>query len=1103
MTKVIKITVLKFLGPLLIMVISNVSLFALGPDTVWTKIYGTNQHDWGNAGKQTIDKGYIITGVTNYGINERDIWLIKSDSLGNMEWTRVFSGAGNWPDEGFSVQQTTDSGYIVAGYSFSFNTSYDVWVIKTNRMGAKTWEIIYNDIYDSDEIAYSIVTTLDTNYVVTGETYGIVLLQKISKTGNIIWTKTYGDYNYISEGRDIQQTVDGGYIIAGATNALGNGGFDVYLIKINSFGDTLWTRTYGGPAWDFGYSVRQTPDTGYIVVGKTESFGNGGCDVYLIKTDRNGNLLWSKTFGGTSNDFGRAVRLTADGGMIIVGSTFSFSTEAPDVYVIKTDKNGDTLWTKVLNSGRWDSGNSIEQTTDGGYAITGETYYSLGGQAGSNVWFIKLNSLSIHSPNGGEIWDGGNNHNIRWYHENTALVSYYKLLYSLDGGNSYPYVIADSIENTDTLFVWFAPPINSFTVKVKVQAFNNVGEIIAEDMSNENFSIVTCPILVSPNGNEVWESGSTHTITWSVIGSGFASYRLLFSADGGNVYHDTIATEIPPDSSHWNWTLPLIHSFTCRVKIQILDSLHNTISEDVSDTNFSIIDIIPPTPFSLISPPDSAILSILRPTFTWQSSFDSISGFKYYKIYLNDSVKATLFDTTWTANYNLQEGYNNWYVIACDSANNMRRSNETWTFLIDTTNPDIVILISPDSGIYVTDSFVQFIWHKANDNLSGIDHYVLQYALDIGFSQGLVETTTVDTTFTAILSDTIYYWRVRAVDRANNSGPFSIPWQFEVDTHIPAAPDLILPQSGIYLSDTLVDFEWSAVTIIGKQSEQNHRQLKANGRVEPLSSPVRYILQVDTVIDFISPLIVDTFDVNSATIPLYENFPFYWRVKAYDLAGNQGPYSNSDSFGVDITAPVVESTTVWTDTSYIGPFEVRARVTDNLAGVDSVILFYQRDEDPNWISTVMSLTGPNWYGDTIPAVANQNDTVRYYIKAVDKAEPGNITFDPQGAPTNYYWFIANYTGIAEAQVKPRSFSFSLKGNPIKGKAVFNLALPEDADITLRIYDVSGRLIDKPIHGRKSAGVYAIPWTKAVSAGVYFYSLESPWLKKVGKFVLLR
>ena len=152
----------------------------------------------------------------------------------------------------------------------------------------------------------------------------------------------------------------------------------------------LWTKTYGGTHPDHSYSVQQTSDGGYIIVGSTLSFGAGIYDVYLIKTDANGDTLWTKTYGGTNTDEGLWIQQTSDGGYVITGSYDSYSAVDYDVYVIKTDPNGDTLWTRTYGGNGWDDGYSVQQTSNGGYVISGCT-----GSVGEAylVWLIKMKFL--------------------------------------------------------------------------------------------------------------------------------------------------------------------------------------------------------------------------------------------------------------------------------------------------------------------------------------------------------------------------------------------------------------------------------------------------------------------------------------------------------------------------------------------------------------------------------------------------------------------------------------------------------------------------------------------------------------------------------------
>jgi hypothetical protein len=339
----------------------------------WIRTYGGTNDDVGWSAQQTTDRGYIVVGNTrSFGAGNDDVYLIKTDSTGDTLWTRTFGGMNS--DFGNSVQQTSDGGYIVVGYTNSFGVvMFNVWLIKTDSLGDTLWTRIF--VGTQEDVGLSVQQTSDGGYIVagyTGASCADVYLIKTDSTGDTLWTRTYGG-PYHNGGWSVQQTSDGGYIVAGFTTYSGANDMNVYLIKTNSTGDTLWIRAYGGMYDDAGYSVQQTSDGGYIVVGYTESSGAGGEDVYLIKTDTSGDTIWTRAYGGMNSDLGYSVQQTSDGGYIVAGFTNSFGAGFLDVYLIKTDSTGDTIWTRTYGGMNFEYGYSVQQTLDGGYIIAGVT----------------------------------------------------------------------------------------------------------------------------------------------------------------------------------------------------------------------------------------------------------------------------------------------------------------------------------------------------------------------------------------------------------------------------------------------------------------------------------------------------------------------------------------------------------------------------------------------------------------------------------------------------------------------------------------------------------------------------------------------------------
>jgi hypothetical protein len=279
----------------------------------------------------TSDGGYIMTGITHeYNLHVGDVWLVKTDSTGDTQWNKTFDSSPYLMDSGNCVQQTIDGGYIITGYADNDGYTSTLWLIKTYQNGYEQWSKKFNGIWGNR--GYSVLQTLDSGFIITGYKDDIVWLIKTDNSGNEQWNKTFGENS--GSGNSIQQTIDGGYIITGYEYMGSANSHEVWLIKTNQNGDMQWSKTFGGTNHDVGRSVDQTKDGGYFITGDTDSFGAGSNDVWLIKTDNNGNMQWNKTFGGMNYDFGWCGQQTYDGGYIITGIRTS-SADNYDLWLIK------------------------------------------------------------------------------------------------------------------------------------------------------------------------------------------------------------------------------------------------------------------------------------------------------------------------------------------------------------------------------------------------------------------------------------------------------------------------------------------------------------------------------------------------------------------------------------------------------------------------------------------------------------------------------------------------------------------------------------------------------------------------------------------------
>jgi hypothetical protein len=323
---------------------------------------------------QPAGGGYIISGTENrVGVYD-DIYLLRTDNIGDTLWSRSFGASGS--DRLFFMQPSTDGGFLMTGYSSSFGSPDKIILLKADSLGNLLWVKSMGGP-GSNNYGYDIIETYDGNYMLAGS-FGIspfstsMYLVKLDNNGDTLWTKLMGgamhDFAF-----SIKQTQDSGYIVAGSVTSFGAGNYDAILIKTDSTGSVLWAKTYGLIGFEDGLFVSQTPDGGYLIAGETDNTSTQLYDLYLIKTDNNGDTLWTKMYGGPDQDQLEGIFLTADNNILIYGFTNSFSLSIDDDgYLIKTDSSGNVLWSKIYGGVNHDYIDGVVETPYG-YILTGLT----------------------------------------------------------------------------------------------------------------------------------------------------------------------------------------------------------------------------------------------------------------------------------------------------------------------------------------------------------------------------------------------------------------------------------------------------------------------------------------------------------------------------------------------------------------------------------------------------------------------------------------------------------------------------------------------------------------------------------------------------------
>jgi hypothetical protein len=362
----------------------------------WNRTFGGVANDGGRSVVEVSTGGFACAGDTmSTGAGQQDVWLVRTTADGSPQWSQTYGGADS--DWGKSVLEASGGGFAIAGYTETFGAGgYDVWVLWTSADGNLLWNRTYGGLLA--DLGYSMVEVSTGGFAITGSTENFgasssdMWLIRTDTGGNILWNHTYGGSS-LEAGLSMIEVSTGGFAITGWTTSFGAGGADILLVRMDANGNLLWSRTYGGPNDEYGHSVIEVSTGGFAITGDTNSFGAGSSDVWLLRTNTNGNLLWNRTYGGFAGDRGRSLQEVSGGGFAITGDTASFGAGNYDAWYLQTDSDGNLLWNQTYGGTEIDWCFSMVGVSTGGFAILGGSYSFGAGM--EDFWLIHVNAPGL------------------------------------------------------------------------------------------------------------------------------------------------------------------------------------------------------------------------------------------------------------------------------------------------------------------------------------------------------------------------------------------------------------------------------------------------------------------------------------------------------------------------------------------------------------------------------------------------------------------------------------------------------------------------------------------------------------------------------------
>ncbi len=509
----------------------------------WARTYGGIDFDRAFFIQQTSDGGYIAAGYTaSGGAGISDFWVLKLSLAGDIEWQHTYGGSGD--DVAYAVQETSDEGYIIAGNTYSFGAGEsDYWILKLTSEGEIEWQYTYGGA--GNDTAYAIQETSDGGYIVAGYTHFFgattsdIWILKLTSKGDIEWQHIYGgtgdDVAY-----SVQETSEGGYIVAGSTQYSGAVHHDFWILKLTSAGFFEWQRIYGGSGDDVAYYIQETSDEGYIVAGNTDSFGVKESELWVLKLTSIGAIEWESIYGGSDNDYLNCIKETSDGGYVVTGNTHSFGAGDSDILALKLSPAGDIEWQRTYGGSEEDVAYYIQETSDGGYVAAG--YTDSFGAGGSDFLLLKLGSDGDIDPSCELVGSS-----VATVQDTSAFAVYTFIPPQLTGAQPQSTEISAQETSATSNLACEARPIISGTVKTE-------GEIGVEGVTI-TFSGEEGTATTDSNG------GYSHQVSYGWSGTATPSKAGHIFSPSSRTY-----TSVTSDQTEQNYTATVVYTISGSVK---------------------------------------------------------------------------------------------------------------------------------------------------------------------------------------------------------------------------------------------------------------------------------------------------------------------------------------------------------------------------------------------------------------------------------------------------------------------------------------------------------------------------------------------------------